>query len=89
MIPDDKDKFKKMLIELGSTYSKSIDRDLLNTYWKALSDLEVQDLQLAIDSHVQVGKFFPKPAELREYIVGENNGKGAQSMQWLMANIRF
>ena len=89
MINDDKEKFKAMLTSLASTYSKSVDRDLLNTYWKALSDLELSEIQLAIDSHVQMSKFFPKPAEIREYIVGKNNGTGAQSVQWLMANLTF
>ena len=89
MIDVNKNEFKQIIVNLGKAYSKDIERELLGIYWKALNDLEVDDIRRAADCHIQASKYFPKPAELREYIVGKNGGKGQQSIEWLMVNVKF
>lgn len=40
--------------------------DLIKAYHAALSDIEPDDLSAAVQEYIKDGKWFPKPAELRE-----------------------
>ncbi len=89
MNPEDKTEFQNLMIEIGKTYTKEIDQDLLRIYWKALNILTIEEMKKAINAHVKTSAFFPKPSELLETIKGKNGGKGQQSFAWIMENVKF
>lgn len=64
----DYDKFKSYMSLLGEIHSKEISDILKDAYWIALKQFSDDQCNKAFDRAIGSCKFFPKPAELIEFI---------------------
>lgn len=79
---DDLIKFTAMLIGIGELYGKTISELLTELYWQSLKCFDLQDVVLAIESHIHnpdCGQYFPKPADLVRFINGTGENKALQA----------
>lgn len=67
MNEQDKKQFQVLMIGAGETYNKEITKPLLQIYFGALKDFEMESVTKAFNDHlvdVEHGTFFPKPADI-------------------------
>lgn len=57
--------FEAALRRLQKVFTKSIDDEMVQSYWSALKDQKLPVFLRFVERHERHGKFFPKPAELR------------------------
>lgn len=57
--------FENTIRRLEKLFSKKIDDEVIQSYWRALKDLSLAQFQRFAERHEKIGKFFPKPFELR------------------------
>jgi len=55
---------------LSITFDRKVSDVLMDAYWVALSRLSDAQFQTAVERHMVTGRFFPKPSELLEDILG-------------------
>jgi len=61
--------FRDLLDRCAEAFGKPKPTDLVvQTYWRALSDVAWPTVQRCGESHLRYGKFFPKPADLRPQV---------------------
>ena len=73
MQPDDRHKLATILAYIGELYDKNISKILIEIYWSALQDFELDEVKRAFKTHVSnpdCGRFFPKPADIVRFISG-------------------
>lgn len=70
MTDRDAERFAKVMAALGETFNETISDVRSDAYFAALGDFLIEDVELAATHHIRVGRFFPKPIELREWITG-------------------
>lgn len=70
----DFEEFKKILFGLSEMFQRDLKPTTYVMYFAALSDLSIDQINIAANKWVRSGKFFPKPVELRELAI-ENNQK--------------
>lgn len=58
----------KTMAVLGATFPRDITPELVAIYAQALDDLTDADLELALNRAVSTCRFFPVPAELRDFV---------------------
>jgi hypothetical protein len=71
-------KFIAMMAGIAELYGKCISAQLTDIYWRALKHYELQDVQRALEAHVNnpdCGQFFPKPADVVRFIDGSGETK--------------
>lgn len=76
----DRLEFLKAMQLLGATFDRQITDRLLDAYFHALSDLPIELLTAATSKWLLVGRFFPKPVELRELCEGSADDRA--QMAW-------
>lgn len=57
--------FETAIRRLEKLFSKKIDDDTMQAYWRSLKDLALPVFIRFVERHEKYGKFFPKPSELR------------------------
>ena len=67
MTAADRPAFAELLALLGETFHEPISEARVAGYWIALHDLPLPALQAAVREALRSCRFFPRPAELREY----------------------
>ena len=66
MYNTDFDSFRGLLDQCAHVFGKPKPSDeVIQTYWKALSDRSFTSVKECTERHLRYGKFFPKPTELR------------------------
>lgn len=70
---DDKEKpeFGARILAIGLLYEKQITKVVIDLYWTALRDLELAEIEKALQTHMRdpdKGRFMPKPADLRGHV---------------------
>jgi hypothetical protein len=66
MTSKDRLSFAESLLLLGEVHQTSeISRELAATYFDALKDFDLEDVQQALRQSVRESQWFPKPVELR------------------------
>jgi hypothetical protein len=66
MFAADFDTFRGILEQCALTFGKGKPDDaLVQSYWKALKDLQISTVAHRAEMHARYEKFFPKPFELR------------------------
>jgi len=78
-------KFTAMMAGIGELYGKIISAQITEIYWRALKHYELQDVQKALQAHVNnpdCGQYFPKPADVVRFIDGSGETKALQA--WTM-----
>jgi multidrug efflux pump subunit AcrA (membrane-fusion protein) len=66
MTETDHERFVELLTLLATTFDAPMGSTRLEGYWRALEDMPLDALELAVDQALRTLRFFPKPAELRE-----------------------
>lgn len=56
---------RQLLERLAEVYGKALTDTLVASYWDALRDLPLAQVEELAKGHVKCGKFFPKPVDLR------------------------
>lgn len=70
---NDFNKFRELLVGLSQMYDKTVSQSLGQMYWNALQHLTLEQLQYAINAHVNdpdQGQYFPKPGNFTKHIMG-------------------
>ncbi len=75
MKSEDRERFGKILVKAALVYSRDITADHMNAYWDFLIRYEIEDIEASINEYAQVGKKFPTPADLVEFIPARRDGK--------------
>lgn len=70
MTEQDREAFALLMLGIGETYGEPVSEARMEIYFRALSDLSLEQLQAAATIHANSSRFFPKPVELREAIQG-------------------
>jgi hypothetical protein len=66
-----KAEFGARILAIGLFYEKEITKVVIDLYWEALKDLELCEIEKALQIHIkdpERGRFMPKPADLRGII---------------------
>jgi len=66
-------KFSQMLAVLAEIHNKNLTKTLIKAYFTALLPFKFEKVEGAISRSINELKFFPKPAELIEFIQGDPN----------------
>lgn len=66
----DADKFGEILGSIANVFEKQPSDSLTLAYFTALEDLPIGAIEKAAGAIIRTGKFFPKPAEIRELCEG-------------------
>jgi len=62
----DRKAFVALMARLAAVYREALNDALLEAYWEALTDYELEFLEPAAAYLIRTAKWFPKPSELRE-----------------------
>lgn len=82
----DRSKLAARLLEAGVAFDREVDAAMIAVYAEALSGMEDAQIADAIRTAIRTLKFFPKPAELREFCgVGAASEKDRSLAAWLLA----
>ena len=68
MKPTDADAFSARMVVLAEIFGESFSPVRMGWYFTALEDLEADDVFAALGQAARACTFFPKPAELREFV---------------------
>lgn len=68
----DDQRFRKNLTGLGELFGREITKTLASLYWRLFTDWTDDQFETACQMAANQLKFFPKPAELRELVQGQN-----------------
>jgi len=71
--------FKNYMTLLGEIHGKAISDTLKTAYWEILEEYTDDQCHRAFDVAIKTCKFFPKPAELIEFIEGPSNNKATEA----------
>ncbi|OFX02723.1 MAG: hypothetical protein A3E78_15505 [Alphaproteobacteria bacterium RIFCSPHIGHO2_12_FULL_63_12] len=66
MTNGDREAFVTLMAKLAAVYREALDDALLESYWDALKDYELEYLEPAVAYVIRTSRWFPKPVELRE-----------------------
>lgn len=66
-------RFKKILVFLAEIFPRDLKPTTYVMYFATLSDLTIEQVNIAANKWARSGKFFPKPAELRELAFDNSN----------------
>lgn len=81
MTAGDRPGFAALMLGLGETYSEPVSDVRMEIYFAALEDLELATVRRAATLLVRTLKFFPRPAELRDAIVGPQDDRA--ELAWM------
>lgn len=88
MTPQDAPLFLARLNILAELFDAKFSEAKQQLYFEALSDLDLEDLQRAIQDAARQCKFMPKPVELRELAVGREEDHAEEAWFEFKADIR-
>ena len=84
----DEQKFKELLLMLGDIFDKKVSGTILKTYWQILSSYTDTQFATAVDAHMRVGKFFPRPADFIELIEGTSEANAHEAWATALLDLR-
>lgn len=88
MSPQDRQGFALLMLGLGETYSEPVSDARMEIYFAALNDLGLEEIRVAAYAHVRSQKFFPRPSELRDAIVGNTEDRAELAWVQLLVLVR-
>ena len=74
--------FSRRLVVFGELYDVKFSAARIGLYFEAMRDLPLVDVVRSLNIAARTCKFLPKPAELREFIVGD--ATEAEERAWLL-----
>lgn len=88
MTDSDAARFATLMAALGETFNETISDVRSDAYFAALADLSIAELEQAAHNHIRVGRYFPKPIELREWVTGTDDDQALTAWQQLTREVR-
>ena len=88
MTATDRRAFAGLMQGLGEAFNEPVSEQRAAIYFAALEDLDIDALKAAVIAHVRIGKFFPRPAELREHVFGNVEDRAELAWSHLLAEVR-
>lgn len=88
MTEQDRSDFATLMLGLGETYGEPVSDARMEIYFRALCDLDLDDVRQAATAHVRMSKFFPRPAEIREAIDGSVDDRAELAWVALLREVR-
>lgn len=73
--------FKQYIATLCELHDKAISQLLIDLYWKILEPFTDEQCESAFKELILSSKFFPKPVDFREIIIGKQSNKATEA--WL------
>jgi hypothetical protein len=83
MKAEDKERFGMIMAKAALVYSRDITVDHMRAYWDFLIRYEIAEIENSISEFVLVGKKFPTPADIVEFMQS-NKSKGLKKGQFLI-----
>ena len=80
--------FTVILLAMGETYETPVSSVRAEMFCRAVEDLPFAAVKAAAAAHLRHGKFFPRPAELRELVEGTTDDKAELAWQWVPKEVR-
>lgn len=80
--------FAEGLFTLGETFNEPMSDAKVEAYFSALEDCDIQQVSGAMRHAIRASKFFPRPADLREYIDGDRQALADAAWGTLLREIR-
>lgn len=88
MTEADRPAFAKALFALGETFNEPVSEIRAEGYFAALNDYDLQQVTGSIRHALKASKFFPKPAELREFIEGDKEAAADAAWGEVLRQVR-
>lgn len=88
MTNTDAARFAQCLAVLSETFNESISDLRAEAYFLALSDLDIEDIEGAVKDAIRTLRFFPKPVELRDLILGSAQQNAEEAWHTLKYEVR-
>lgn len=66
MVEEDKDRFATAIAEVSLVFDTIFAPERLKVYWKALSNMSIERVELGCKNWIEDGRSFPFPAQIRE-----------------------
>lgn len=88
MTEADRPAFAQALFALGETFNEPVSKVRAEGYFDALSEFSLAQVNGAVRYALRVCKFFPKPAELRELIQGDQDALADTAWGAVLKEIR-
>ena len=85
---DEERAFVEVLFAMGEAFETSVSAIRAEMVCRALEDLPFEAVKAAAATHLRHGKFFPKPAELRELVEGNTDDQAEIAWQWVPKEVR-
>lgn len=70
MQPADRQQFATAMYTAGEVFNEPVSEIRIEAYWHALVDLEIEGVLSAITYGIKSERFFPRPADIRNAIMG-------------------
>lgn len=77
----DEIKFKEYLATLCELHDRTMSKLLTDLYWKVLEPFSDEECEAAFKEIIYENKFFPKPADFRDILLGKKANKA--TLAWL------
>jgi len=84
----DRAAFATLMLGLGETYGEPVSDARMEIYFAALADLDLDAVRGAATVHVRAVKFFPRPAELREAVLGSTDDRSMLAWHTVLQLVR-
>ena len=75
----DKEQFAAVMATLGIAFDKAITEPIAEVYWKALSDLSIDQVKSAAIQLMKHSKFFPRVADFYEAVEGDGQDQAQRA----------
>jgi hypothetical protein len=83
----DEQAFSVLVMAMGEVFSDPVSPERFELYAKALEDLPYEAVAAAATTHIRTGRWFPKPAEIRELIEGAMEDRAELAWSWLLREV--
>ena len=84
----DKKKFREIMAALAEVFDKEISETLLAVYWQVLEPYQDDEALKALNSCLKGCKFFPKPADILEFLQGKVDDRAVQAWEQVDKTMR-
>src|SRR4051812_30643843 len=80
--------FAALLFAMGEAYNESVSPERVELYCGAMDDLPSDRVMAAARAHLKNSKFFPKPADLRELVIGNVEDQAEIAWTYVRREVR-
>lgn len=79
---ENKERFHRIMMAMGAVFGTQVTEAMLDAYWMALEDLELDELARAAKAMISGSEFFPRPVQIRR-AAGEKSPEDRAADAWV------